>query len=1022
MKKNKFIFNVLCISVLLGAYFSFIKPSTISQIVEAANEKPTEIDLNDNTEQEIRNYYSYLNNLPASERRGTNLLKNLKHILVNNPSNPTKSARYFTYGQVRSIYNITDRQWRDSKASSIPGYNAVDNTITGYSYDENPYLYFYYRSDNFTNPHFANATVSSKAGASMVLLNQEHLWSVSHGFKGAQNYANAATDLHHLVAADGPVNKFGHSNYTYGYVDVPNPSSVTSIDNWDNGANAILGNVYGTAKTIHAQDESNRVFEPQDIDKGDIARALFYMAARYNYYGDDASKASIYEPELQLVDFITDEEETHVCDGTNGPGRYGILSDLLEWHVNDMVTADTDTGYYEIHRNNLIYNNYQYTRNPFIDFPQWVDYIWGDQKETGVASPLTDDINGYHSSGGEVTSISLNVTELELGKSNSFQAKVDSVSPSSASKAVTWSSSNENIVEVSSSGLITGVNDGSAIITATSVSNPLVSKTISVTIVTKALTGFSFAENAISISANTDTSLDYSFSPIDSSDKNMIWTSSDPNIATVNNGVVTGHSAGYVTITATSVTNPNISDSMDVFVTSSVETKYSYKMITSNSELTTGDYIIADSNTHLALNGSGSKSVLTASNNTVSVDGYYDLESDAISSNETTDILKFHIDVTNHTIMSDSGLYIGHSGSSAGLIASDSTIYTNTISINSNGDALIYSSTSNYKLSLYSGATIKYYKASSATLVKLYKYSPDTSITIKQSFKMINSLNDVTTGMYVIGAKTSDGQYYMMQSDFPSAKGKIGTDTVSLENDSISLLDAQNHIVYIKANGSSLSISNSSLYVNSAESGTDLLFSQAESSWTCSYKTSTKGTFTFTSNNSLVLAMFTSSKMFGNYSPSAAARHIELFKYYEEEVSDYTKELFANDILTGVVCDGGVSTPTFSEGYSWTILENKFNNLTTNDKDYIKNIAADESSSDVVAKAMAKYDLLVRKYSDSKASFYCKDFIDRGVSSTNIALLKVNKNNIALILTICSVIGLSFIGVLLIKKKRIIKN
>ena len=32
---------------------------------------------------------------------------------------------------------------------------------------------------------------------------------------------------------------------------------------------------------------------------------------------------------------------------------------------------------YEIHRNNLIYNNYQSNRNPFIDFPSWADIAFG---------------------------------------------------------------------------------------------------------------------------------------------------------------------------------------------------------------------------------------------------------------------------------------------------------------------------------------------------------------------------------------------------------------------------------------------------------------------------------------------------------------------------------------------------------------------------------------------------------------------------------------------------------------------
>ena len=49
----------------------------------------------------------------------------------------------------------------------------------------------------------------------------------------------------------------------------------------------------------------------------------------------------------------------------------GLLSDLLAWNKKDPVDE------YEVHRNNLLYKNYTNNRNPFIDFPNWADAIWG---------------------------------------------------------------------------------------------------------------------------------------------------------------------------------------------------------------------------------------------------------------------------------------------------------------------------------------------------------------------------------------------------------------------------------------------------------------------------------------------------------------------------------------------------------------------------------------------------------------------------------------------------------------------
>ena len=52
----------------------------------------------------------------------------------------------------------------------------------------------------------------------------------------------------------------------------------------------------------------------------------------------------------------------------------GILQDLLEWNKLDPVDE------FEIHRNNLLYRNFSFNRNPFIDFPEWAEYIWGKRK------------------------------------------------------------------------------------------------------------------------------------------------------------------------------------------------------------------------------------------------------------------------------------------------------------------------------------------------------------------------------------------------------------------------------------------------------------------------------------------------------------------------------------------------------------------------------------------------------------------------------------------------------------------
>lgn len=82
--------------------------------------------------------------------------------------------------------------------------------------------------------------------------------------------------------------------------------------------------------------------------KGDVARGVFYLAVRYNG--------------LEIVNGFP--------EGTKG--ELGDLATLLEWHRNDPPDD------FEMNRNNIIYT-WQINRNPFIDQPELIEYIWGDR-------------------------------------------------------------------------------------------------------------------------------------------------------------------------------------------------------------------------------------------------------------------------------------------------------------------------------------------------------------------------------------------------------------------------------------------------------------------------------------------------------------------------------------------------------------------------------------------------------------------------------------------------------------------
>jgi hypothetical protein len=92
---------------------------------------------------------------------------------------------------------------------------------------------------------------------------------------------------------------------------------------------------------------SQRVYEPRDEHKGDAARAIFYMAVKWNGTG---GTWELPNP----IDFIV---------------QYGQDQDVLkQWHWQDPPDA------WEIARNDFIESE-QGNRNPFVDSVNWVCYI-----------------------------------------------------------------------------------------------------------------------------------------------------------------------------------------------------------------------------------------------------------------------------------------------------------------------------------------------------------------------------------------------------------------------------------------------------------------------------------------------------------------------------------------------------------------------------------------------------------------------------------------------------------------------
>lgn len=102
--------------------------------------------------------------------------------------------------------------------------------------------------------------------------------------------------------------------------------------------NSSRGNKYYDVSTTTVS------YFPGNADKGDIARILLYMTVKYSVYS--------------------------LVNSTPATYQMAKLSVLLQWCEEDPVDD------FERSRNEAIYS-YQKNRNPFIDYPGFVDLIWG---------------------------------------------------------------------------------------------------------------------------------------------------------------------------------------------------------------------------------------------------------------------------------------------------------------------------------------------------------------------------------------------------------------------------------------------------------------------------------------------------------------------------------------------------------------------------------------------------------------------------------------------------------------------
>jgi uncharacterized repeat protein (TIGR03806 family) len=287
----------------------------------------------------------------------------------------------------------------------------------------------------------------------------------------------------------------------------------------------------------HSTNGSNALFTAtntsvgvNDVDGGEVMAtsptynitnqselSLWYFFGQRDA-GDDAG-------DYFLLEYSLDGGSTYITLASYGDERV-----VAEWTE---VNADIPAG------SNLV------IRVSAADGP-----ATGDIVEAGIDDLVITEICEEPVS---VTGVTVDPQNVNLVEGNSSQLTA-TVQPIDAdNNNVNWASSNTNIATVDQNGVVTAVSEGSATITVTTNDGGFeASSTVTVTAAPIDVTGVSVSPTTVTLEEEQTQQLTATVSPSDASDAGVNWSSSDANVATVDeNGIVTAVNEGSATITVT---------------------------------------------------------------------------------------------------------------------------------------------------------------------------------------------------------------------------------------------------------------------------------------------------------------------------------------------------------------------------------------------------------------------------------------------------------------------------------------
>ncbi len=268
--------------------------------------------------------------------------------------------------------------------------------------------------------------------------NREHVWpkSLSNGLYTdiGNSDRGAGSDVLHIRPSIPNINS-SRSNIPYG--DLNSDSSFLKQYNGVDYA-------YSSGST----------FEPLDNVKGDTARIILYI---YTHYSSEiGTLTNSYTGVLPITNIINVNSDAEA------------FAMLLEWHTLDPVDA------LELYRNEYAETTTG-SRNPYVDNQSYANMIWGD----GTAN--TD----------PALVVSPTAAKLDLNETVQIRATPLNIENST----ITYHSDDDSIASVSSTGLVTGLTEGTTNINVTCVHDSgTLSQVVTITVEEYIQTSYEFKQ------------------------------------------------------------------------------------------------------------------------------------------------------------------------------------------------------------------------------------------------------------------------------------------------------------------------------------------------------------------------------------------------------------------------------------------------------------------------------------------------------------------------------------------------